>query len=176
MMLTHDMSLFPSRRDEKWKYSDLRSSLKHLSGGIDGENKPDFQLPDGLSIEEVDCEFSSVKNISSALVENYCNKAWKINVPESFKSDQSLIISNLNSGHSRIIININKGGCLSLVEYHESQSNSFINTNIIINIMDKGELDRIIFHDDVQETVRISSAVVNSGANTKITQNRCRCL
>ena len=106
-MLTHDINLFPSRRDEKWKYSDLRSSLKHLSDGIEDENKPNFLLPDGLILEEVDCEFSSVKNISSALAENYCNKAWKINVPESFKSDQSLIISNLNSGHSRIIININ---------------------------------------------------------------------
>jgi Fe-S cluster assembly protein SufD len=171
MMLTHDINLFPSRRDEKWKYSDLRSSLRHLSDGIEDENKPNFLLPDGLTLEEVDCEFSSVKNISSTLAENYCNKAWKINVPESFKSDQSLIISNLNSGHSRIIININTGGCLSLVEYYESQSNSFINTNIIINIMDKGELDRVIFHDDTQETVRISSAIINSESNTKITQN-----
>ena len=41
-MLTHDINLFPSRRDEKWKYSDLRSSLKHLSDGIEDENKPNF--------------------------------------------------------------------------------------------------------------------------------------
>jgi len=171
MMPTHNINLFPTRRDENWKYSDLRSSLNQISKGIESINEPFFTLPDGLTTEEVGCECASLKNISSVLAENYCHKAWKIDVPESFESDQPLVISNLNCGHSQIIININKGGRLSLVEYHESQSNSFINTNIIINIMDKGELDRIIFHDDTHETVRISCAIINSESDTRITQN-----
>ena len=35
MMPTHNINLFPTRRDENWKYSDLRSSLNQISKGIE---------------------------------------------------------------------------------------------------------------------------------------------
>ena len=49
MMPTHNINLFPTRRDENWKYSDLRSSLNQISNGIESINEPFFTLPDGLT-------------------------------------------------------------------------------------------------------------------------------
>ena len=45
MMPTHNINLFPTRRDENWKYSDLRSSLNQISNGIESINEPFLLYP-----------------------------------------------------------------------------------------------------------------------------------
>jgi len=159
----------PHRRDEAWKYTDVRAAVKNEPTGLVNACTPHIELPEGLSLTRVDN--AAKDNAMSALAKNFSGDSYMIDVPAGFSSDQSVRICDLATGHVRFVIKLGKGASLSVLESHESDAAGFANIEINYELGEAANLNRTVLHKDHADTTRIVTTQINAWGDSKVTQH-----
>ena len=160
----------PTRRDEAWKWTDVRGRARVGQAGLSVAGLPKFTLPEGITISETPTDDLDTDNAMARLARNFGGKVWTITVPEGFSSDEPLIIDGLNRGHIRIRLDLGKGAKLSLIEHHAGDVGGFVNIDMTMTLKAGAELNRTIIHHDPEDCVRIATAHITAWTDAKINQ------
>ena len=168
MPLKADM--LPNRRDEAWKWTDLRGGVKDGASGLSETGLPKFTLPDGISITEAETDDLHTDSPMARLARNFGGKVWTISAPAGFKSETPLVIENLNRGHIRIRIDVGKNAELSIIEHHAGDVGGFVNIDQTITLKEKARINRTLVHNDPETCVRIATAHITAWKGASVTQ------
>ena len=95
-MTSLDLQTLPTRRDEAWKWTDIRGSVSEKATGLSVAGLPKFTLPEGVTVTEVETDDLNTDSAMAKLARNFGGKVWAISVPEGFNADAPLIIEGLN--------------------------------------------------------------------------------
>jgi len=172
-----DIQTLPTRREEAWKWTDVRGRVSDDIAGLSVAGLPKFTLPDGITVSEVETDDLDTDTAMAKLARNFGGKVWHIAVPEGFNSDTPLIIEGLNRGHIRIRIDIAKGASLNVIEHHAGDVGGFVNIDMTVTLKSEAKFDRTIVHNDPADCVRIATAHITAwndagmGKNIEATLN-----
>ncbi len=164
-----DLNTLPTRRDEAWKWTDVRAAAKE-QGGLSDVGLPKFTLPEGLTIMEASSDLAIASTPMSRLTSHFSGPVWTVNVPDGFSSDEPLLIEGLNRGHIRIHLILGKGASLSVIEHHASDENRFVNIDMVIDMKEGASLERAIIHDDPESCLRVATTHITAWRGAKINQ------
>ncbi|MCF6275280.1 MAG: SufD family Fe-S cluster assembly protein [Robiginitomaculum sp.] len=159
----------PHRRMEAWKWTDVRGVAAADTLGLSSTCNPTITSPNGITVSSEGV--SPSETVMGKLATTFAHNATVITVPAGFKSDVSVILSDMTSGHARLIFKVGKGAALSVVETHESGAASFVNIDMRFELAQGAKLTRTIFHNDHADTTRIVTANINAWADAEITQH-----
>ena len=158
----------PSRRDEAWKWTDVRGKVSEGQAGLSAEGAPKFAAPEGVNVSQSAGGASDTP--MAKLAQTICPQAWQIDVPAGFESRDSLQIDDITRGHVRVAIALGKGANLTVIEHHSGEAGAFVNLDMQIHLAEGASLTRVIVHDDPANTVRIASATIHSGKDARFNQ------
>jgi len=158
----------PSRRDEAWKWTDLRGRVSDGQAGLSAEGQPKLIAPEGVSVSQGAGQVGDTP--MSKLAQTICPQSWQVDVPAGFESGEALQIEDFTRGHLRVAITLGKAAKLTLIEHHSGEAGAFVNMDLQVHLAEGAELTRVIVHDDPAETVRIASASVHSAAKARFNQ------
>jgi len=149
--MTHmplSLDTLPTRRDEAWKWTDVRGRVSEQAAGLSVAGLPKFTLPEGITVTEVETDHLDTDSAMAKLARNFGGKVWAISVPAGFSSDTPLILEGLNRGHIRIRIDIAKGAKLSVIEHHAGDAGGFVNIDMTVTLKAEAKFDRTIVHNE----------------------------
>ena len=169
--MTLNLNTLPTRRDEAWKWTDVRGKVSDGQAGLSVAGLPKFTLPEGVTVSEVETDDLDTDSAMAKLARNFGGKVWAVSVPDGFSSDVPLIIEGLNRGHIRIRLDLGKGAMLSVIEHHAGDAGGFVNIDMTVTLKAEAELDRTIVHHDPDDCVRIATAHITAWKDAKITQH-----
>ncbi len=159
----------PHRRMEAWKWTDVRGAAVSEPQGLSAACNPTIAAPSGIDISTEGVAPS--ESVMGKLAVTFAHNATVITVPAGFKSDAPVLLSDMKSGHARLIFKIGKGAEISVTETHESGAASFVNIDMRFDLAQGAKLSRTIFHNDCADMTRISTAQINAWADAEITQH-----
>ncbi|MBV8593118.1 MAG: Fe-S cluster assembly protein SufD, partial [Caulobacteraceae bacterium] len=109
-----DASALPSRRDETWRWTDLRGLVRDLPPRSTRSNGAAGPGPFGTSGSEVRVENGGVANVAVA--------------PDAARTVRLRLISGAGAGShsSRVHIEVECGGRLTLLESYEGASDDYV--------------------------------------------------
>jgi len=163
-----NLDTLPSRRDEAWKWTDLRGQVSEGQAGLSAEGTPKFTPPKGVTVSQAAQDAGG--NVMSVMAANFAPQVWKFDVPAGFKSDESLLIEDIARGHMRAVINLGKGAQLTVIEHHSGDAGGFVNMDLQVNLASGAALTRVIVHDDPIDAVRIAGATIHSEKDARFNQ------
>jgi len=169
--MTLDTQNLPTRRDEAWKWTDVRGRVSDDVAGLSVAGLPKFTLPEGVSVSEVESDDLDTDSAMAKLARNFGGKVWAIAVPEGFNAEAPLVIEGLNRGHIRIRIDIAKGARLSVIEHHAGDAGGFVNIDMTVTLKAEAKFDRTIVHNDPDDCVRIATAHITAWNDAAVTQH-----
>ena len=172
--MTHmplNINTLPTRRDEAWKWTDVRGRVSDDAAGLSVAGLPKFTLPEGVTVTEVETDDLDTDSAMAKLARNFGGKVWAISVPEDFSTDTPLIIEGLNRGHIRIRIDIAKGASLTVIEHHAGDAGGFVNIDMTVTLKAEAKFDRTIVHNDPADCVRIATAHITAWHEAQVTQH-----
>ncbi|MCF6221241.1 MAG: SufD family Fe-S cluster assembly protein [Robiginitomaculum sp.] len=159
----------PHRRMEAWKWTDVRGASMSEPQGLSAACNPTIAAPSGIDISTEGVAPS--ENVMGKLATTFAHNATIITVPAGFKSGAPVLLSDMKSGHARLIFKIGKGAEISVTETHASNAASFVNIDMRFDLAQGAKLNRTIFHNDSADVTRISTAQINAWADAEITQH-----
>ncbi len=165
-----DLNTLPTRRDEAWKWTDVRAVAKEDRGGLSAAGLPKFTLPDGVSISEASDGASQTDTPMASLARSISGAVWTVTVPEGFNAKDPLVIEGLSRGHIRIHLVLGKGASLSVIEHHAGDASSFVNLDMVIDLSEGASIERAIIHDDPESCLRVATTHITAWAGAKINQ------
>jgi Fe-S cluster assembly protein SufD len=161
----------PNRRDEAWKWTDVRGRVSEEAAGLSVAGLPKFTLPKGVTVSEVETDDLDTDSVMAKLARNFGGKVWAISVPEGFSSETPLIIEGLNRGHIRIRVDVAKGANLSVIEHHAGDAGGFVNIDMTVTLKADAKFDRTIVHNDPEDCVRVATAHITAWNDAEVTQH-----
>ncbi|WP_169331786.1 Fe-S cluster assembly protein SufD [Robiginitomaculum antarcticum] len=168
-------SPLPSKRDEVWKWTDLRRAVTDKAGGLTSAARPKFDLPHGVKIREGEGPEKQSKKYGhgtmAALAKSFGGKSWEIYVPSGLRPAAPLVISDIARGHCRIMIMVDKGAHIHLFEHYGGEQGGFTNSDIQIHLAEGAKLTRTIIQDDPADHCRIANAHIAIEEGAKLTQH-----
>jgi Fe-S cluster assembly protein SufD len=162
-------SSLPHRRMEAWKWTDVRRHVKVVPQGLSAACNPTITCPSEIVVSTEGVLPS--ETVMGKFAANFAHNATVITVPAGFQSGTAVTLSNMNSGHARIIFKVGIGACLDVIESHDSNEASFVNIDMRFELAQGATLTRTISHDDCDTTTRIVTAQINAWADVEITQH-----
>ena len=159
----------PTRRDEAWKWTDVRGQVTDAHGGLSAAGLPKFTLPDGVSIREAASDDAGTDAPMAKLARSLSGSVWTIAVPEGFKAETALVIEGLNRGHIRIRLELGKGAALSVIEHHAGDANGFVNLDMTITLKEGAAIERTLIHNDPESCVRVATTHITAWKAARIT-------
>ena len=172
--MTHmplSLDTLPNRRDEAWKWTDVRGRVSEKAAGLSVAGLPKFTLPEGVTVTEVETDDLDTDSAMAKLARNFGGKVWHVDVPAGLEPSEPLIIEGLNRGHIRIRIDIAKGASLSVIEHHAGDAGGFVNIDMTVTLKAGASLDRTIVHNDPDDCVRIATAHITAWNDAQVTQH-----
>jgi Fe-S cluster assembly protein SufD len=160
-LATGDLSRLPSRRDEDWRWSDLRGLIR-----LAPPPSPVWEgdLPDGpfaaLAAEEI--SFVNGRGPDALVV-----------APGETRVAALRLIAAPNSGAhlARVKIAVGAGAALTLLESHEGLGADYlIEADLDITLADGARMERIVAASDAESGVSVSIADVALGARARFSQ------
>ena len=100
------LETLPTRRDEAWKWTDVRGRVSEEAAGLSVAGLPKFTLPEGVTVTEVETDDLDTDSAMAKLARNFGGKVWQVAVPAGLEPSEPLIIEGLNRGHIRIRIDL----------------------------------------------------------------------
>ena len=161
----------PTRRDEAWKWTDVRARLSDDHIGLSVAGLPKFTLPEGVTITEVEGDSLETDTAMAGLARQFGGKVWQINVADGASPSAPLLIEGLNRGHIRLRIELGKGAKLSITEHHAGDNKGFVNIDQTIILNEGAALSRTIVHNDPEDSVRVVTTHVTAWKEANITQH-----
>lgn len=165
-----NLNQLPTRRDEAWKWTDVRGRVTEGQAGLSVARLPHFDLPDDVSIAEVDSDDLSTDTPMADLARALGGKVWHITVPDDAVIDAPIVISGLSRGHCRIRIDIGKGASAAMIEHYAGDAGGFSNLDMTITLGAGAKLTRNIIHNDPHDHIRVATAHVTAWGNAEIAQ------
>lgn len=164
------MSL-PTRRDEAWKWTDVRGHVNAKSGGLTRICVPQFDAPKGVVIAEIKDNDLVADTPMAALARNFGGQVWDISVADDQDIAETLVISDLISGHARVRLTVGKGARLSMVEHYSGAKGGFSNLDLTVVLKAGAHLSRTVLHDDPADHVRVVTTHITAWEDAKLTQH-----
>jgi Fe-S cluster assembly protein SufD len=169
--MTLKLDTLPTRRDEAWKWTDVRARVKDEQKGLSATGLPKFTLPEGVSVREAETDDLDTDNPMASLARRFGGKVWTVDVPKGFVSKEPIVVEGLNRGHVRLRINIGKGADVSLVEHYAADAGAFCNADITLHLSKGAALSRVQIQTDPADAVRVATTHITTWGHTKLTQH-----
>ena len=156
-----DVAELPSKRDEDWRWTDLRGLIRVLP-------EPSAAIADEVGAGPFDALAQESVVLGNGMGEP------KINVAAGQTRTVALRILSRGSGShaGRIGISIAAGGRLTLLESYEGDEGGYLNqTTLALALGDGASLERIVLADDGAEGVSISQAEAKLSPGARFAQS-----
>ena len=75
-MTSLDLQTLPTRRDEAWKWTDVRGRVSEQAAGLSVAGLPKFTLPEGVTVTEVESDDLDTDSAMAKLARNFGGKVW----------------------------------------------------------------------------------------------------
>lgn len=155
---TGDLTQLPSRRDEDWRWTDLRGLLRTLPERAD---RPDVATPG---------PFAAVGGEEFLVPNGYVEGFTHIHAGEGEEVVAQLrfVAADKASINATVFVGVRAGGKLTLLESYEALADGAVSAiDLDIEVGEGGVLERIVLVDDIAESVTVSQAQVTlaSGAS-----------
>ena len=155
---TRDASALPSRRDEDWRWTDLRGLIRAVplaSEAFAGD------LGDG--------PFSALAATSRVLV-NGGEAEITVGASEKLALALRIISRGAGSHATRVSITLGAGARLRLLESYESDGASLASTEIQISLAEGAAAERVVVAEDHADAVSVSQAEIALAAGAEYSQ------
>lgn len=155
---TRDASALPSRRDEDWRWTDLRGLIRAVPPASE-----DFvgELGDG--------PFSALSAMSRVMV-NGGEADIVVAAGEKLGLALRIISRGAGSHATRVSITLGVGARLRLLESYESDGASLASTEIQITLAEGAAAERVVVAEDHADAVSVSQAEVALAAGAQFSQ------
>lgn len=160
----HDVASLPSRRDEDWRWTDLRGLLRVLP-----PQAPVFEgeLPqgpfDGLGEAEVAIVNGVVRgDIGALILSPGATRTLRLR----------FVAATADSSHAaQVQISVGAGARLLLLESHEALADGYVaDATLDIRVEDGGALERVVIAADGDDAVRVTTADVALAPGARFAQ------
>ncbi len=160
---SRDASLLPSRRDEAWRYTDLRAAVRTIP-----EPSPLGTVPAAPG------PFAAIKADRALVIINGRG-------PEVLSLDTGQVLcvelrlvadSHATSHQSDLRIDLASGAHLTLLESHEGRGAAYLSSaNLIVHLAEGASLERVVILDEPSDAVSVITAdiTLSPGASLKQT-------
>ncbi|HEY1561202.1 MAG TPA: Fe-S cluster assembly protein SufD [Caulobacteraceae bacterium] len=158
---TGDLAELPSRRDEDWRWSDLRGLVRSIPERSPADDDhPEAPAPfDGLSATRIDFTNGDSGRIDVA---TNSNEIWAV----TFRST-----ARAGAHVNRLDVAVGPGGSLVLLEAYTGARPDYVcETDIDIRLGEGCRLERIVVADDGEEAVNVSSSRIDIAPGARLDQ------
>jgi len=167
-----DVTSLPSRRDEAWRYTDLRAALRAIPEASPRGEAPLAAGPFGniassQQLKIINGEGPSRLFITESMVTWSCLKI------ENKPTIELRIIADKNAGshQSTLNIQVEPGVRAILLESHEGFGGAYLNVfDLNIHLGVGASLERIVILNDSSEAISVVTATVDLAANATLNQ------
>jgi len=166
-----DIQTLPTRRDEAWKWTDVRGRVGEDQKGLSVSGLPKFTLPEGVNVTEVATDDLDTDNPMASLARRFGGQVWTLDVPADTEPKDPIVVEGLNRGHVRLRLNIGKGAKVSLVEHYAANDGAFCNADITIHLAEGAELSRVQMQTDPDTAVRVATTHITAWGKAKLAQH-----
>jgi Fe-S cluster assembly protein SufD len=158
---TGDVTLLPSRRDEDWRWSDLRGLIRVAP-------PPSPALEDALAAGP----FAAVAAQEIALVNGRGPARLTVAAGERRTVALRLVAAPNAGAHvTRLEIEVGEGADLTLLESYEGEGADYLaDAELTIALGPGARLERIVLADDAENGVSVSRAEIALGAGSTLAQ------
>jgi len=155
-----DAASFPSRRDEDWKYTDVRRFLRAAP-----EPSPAAAVHGGGPFFELGGEGITFVN-GAAVGDDHFTAFGDQVVRLRFVSDAA------GTGHSAVAtLGVRPGSHLTILESHEGHGAGYVAHNrLVIQVPSQGRVERIVLVDEPEDAISITQAEVTLGEGAAFSQ------
>ena len=157
---TRDVAELPSRRDEDWRWTDLRGLIR--------------QLPPVSPVHDGVLSAGPFDGLGEAVVVVNGHGAAPVSVEAGTSRAIALRFisaSEATSHGARIVIEVGEGASLLLLETYEGLAGGYLaDTGLTLRLADKASVERIVLAADDAEAVSVSLAEVTLGAGARFSQ------
>ncbi|MGB0907220.1 MAG: Fe-S cluster assembly protein SufD [Maricaulaceae bacterium] len=161
----------PHRRNEAWKWTDVRKAARVDQTGLTHQAIPHFEVPDGVTLTEGSSDDLKTDSPMVDLARTLGGSVWTFNVPDDAVISTPLVIGNLSRGHARILITLGKNAELSMTEHYLGEVGGFSNLDMTIELKAGAKLTRTIVHQDPADHLRVATTHITAWQDANITQH-----
>ena len=157
-----DVTALPSRRDENWRYTDLRAAVRVLP-----EPSPRGAVP------TVPGPFDQIAADQDLLIVNGFGPNALTLAAGQVRTVRLRFIADANAGshHADLAIDLAAGAKLLLLESHEGRGASYVSdTALSITLGQGANLERVVIYDEPQAAVSVVAASIALSAGSELSQ------
>ncbi len=156
---TGDLSELPSRREEGWRWSDIRSLLRVMPPLSPKATPPDRPGP-----------FAGLAEREIVLVNGGIEDVVRIG-PGEIQSLALRLLGGIGAQVGRLRLEVAKGARLVLLESHESEGEAVVSeTDLAIGLDEGASLERIVLTDECEGAISVNRAEVRLSAGSRFDQ------
>jgi len=157
-----DVASLPSRRDEAWRYTDLRAALRAIPAASPKDEAALLAGP-----------FAALETVETIIITNgFGPDRLSLASGEHRTVCLRFIASEAASAHhGTLTLTVAEGGSLTLLESHEGFGYDYVSDIAIsLKIGSGATVDRIVILKDSAEAISVVTATVDLGANATLNQ------
>ncbi len=157
-----DVTSLPSRRDEAWRYTDLRAALRAIP---EASPKDETAIAAGPFAAKAEAE-------ALVIVNGFGPDRLTVASGEHRMVSLRFIASPAaRAHHAALAIEVADGGVLTLLESHEGLGSDYVSDLAIsLQIGTGATVERIVILNDSAEAISVVTATVDLGANATLNQ------
>lgn len=159
---SRDASLLPSRRDEAWRYTDLRAAVRAIP-----EPSPLGTVPAARG------PFAAIKaDFSLVIINGQGPKSLRLGAGETLTVEFRIIAdTNATSHQSALNLDLAEGARLTLLESHEGRGMDYLSvTNLTIHLGEGASLERVVILDEQSDAVSVIAADITLSPGSSLKQ------
>lgn len=158
---TGDVGLLPSRRDEDWRWTDLRGLIR-----VAPPASTDFDGPLGEG------PFAALAETTVTIVNGRGPPVVNVTAGDRRVLALRIIAAPGAGSHAcRLAISVGEGASLTLLESYEGQGTNYLaSADLDISLAPGARLERIVLAADAENGVNVSTALVVLGAGASLAQ------
>ena len=157
-----DVTSLPSRRDEAWRYTDLRAALRAI---------PEASPKDEAAIAAG--PFAVIAEAEALVIVNGFGPDRLTVAPGEHRMVSLRLIASAaaRAHHAALAIEVADGGVLTLLESHEGLGSDYVSDLAIsLKIGSGATVERVAILNDSAEAISVVTATVDLGANATLNQ------
>jgi Fe-S cluster assembly protein SufD len=157
---TGDLAELPSRRDEDWRWSDIRGLLRALPEPSAAERAA--VIPPG--------PFASIRSEVIEIVNGDGPTVIELSAGEGRVVALRYFAAGAGAHASALAVTLARGAELVLLESHEGQGSYVTEADLAIAIGPDARLERLVLADEPEEAVSVTNAQVDLAPGARFTQ------
>ena len=157
-----DVTSLPSRRDEAWRYTDLRATLRAIP-----EASPKAEAPVAAG------PFAAIAEAEAITIVNGFGPDRLILAAGEHRTVCLRLIASQTAGshHASLAITVGEGAHLTLLESHEGFGQAYVSDLAIsLHIGSGASVERVVILNDSAEAISVVTATVDLAAHASLNQ------